>query len=327
MNAFATRLGETLCALVLAVAAVPALPAEPSYPSKPIRMVVPWPAGGITDVTARIVAEGLRQQLGQPVVVDNLAGASGKIGIQSFLRAPADGYTLLLANGVTHGTLPVTDPKLGYDPINDFSPIGFISATPFIVAVSPQLPVRTVAELIAYAKANPGKLNYGTPGNGSGAHFAGEMFKSMAGVELTHVPYKGASAVLPDLMAGRIDLTFDPTLRSAVESGRVHALATTDLKRSPTMPGLPTLDESGLKGYQMLGWNGLMTSAGVPPDIRQTLQTALAAVLKKDEVRKQFADAGILPAAGTGTEFTSYMQAEAARFQRVAKAQGLHFEN
>jgi tripartite-type tricarboxylate transporter receptor subunit TctC len=221
------------------------------FPSKPLRLIVPFPPGGLVDTLARVVAEAMAVDLGQPMVVENRAGAAGKIGAQAAALAAPDGYTLFLANGTTHGTLPVVDPS--FNPVKDFLPVSVVTITPFILAAHPSVQANSVPELIALAKSQPGKLNYATPGSGSASHFAGELMKSMAGVDIVHVPYKGLAPALQDLLAGRVQLTFDSTIMQHLKSGKLKALATTGTERSVLLPEVPTLDESGLKGYEIVG--------------------------------------------------------------------------
>jgi len=295
-----------------------------AYPAKPVRLIVPFPPGGLVDTLARVVAEAMGADLGQPVVVENRAGAAGKIGAQAAAQSAPDGYTVFLANGTTHGTLPVVDP--GFDPVRDFAPVSIVTVTPFILAAHPSVPAANVPELIALAKAQPGQLNYATPGSGSASHFAGELMKSMAGVDIVHVPYKGLAPALQDLLAGRIQLTFDSTIMQYLKSGKLKALATTGMERSVLLPEVPTLNESGLKGYEIVGWAGLAVPAGTPREAVARLNAAANNALGKPEVQARLRELGLVPVASSPERMAKLIDDSIARYRAIARDNKLKFD-
>jgi tripartite-type tricarboxylate transporter receptor subunit TctC len=294
------------------------------YPSKPVRLIVPFPPGGLVDTLARVVAEAMAVDLGQPMVVENRAGAAGKIGAQAAAHAAPDGYTLFLANGTTHGTLPVVDPN--FDPVKDFLPVSVVTVTPFILAAHPSVPAGNVQELVALAKSQPGKLNYATPGSGSASHFAGELMKSMAGVDIVHVPYKGLAPALQDLLAGRVQLTFDSTILQHLKSGKLKALATTGMERSVLLPDVPTLDESGLKGYEIVGWAGLAVPAGTPREAVARLNAAANNALGRADVQNRLRELGLVPVASSPERMAKIIDDSIARYRAIARDNNLKFE-
>ncbi|MGE5793857.1 MAG: Bug family tripartite tricarboxylate transporter substrate binding protein [Bacteroidota bacterium] len=294
------------------------------YPSKPLRLIVPFPPGGLVDTLARVVAEAMAVDLGQPMVVENRAGAAGKIGAQAAALAAPDGYTLFLANGTTHGTLPVVDPN--FDPVKDFLPVSVVTVTPFILAAHPSVPAGNVQELVALAKSQPGKLNYATPGSGSASHFAGELMKSMAGVDIVHVPYKGLAPALQDLLAGRVQLTFDSTILQHLKSGKLKALATTGMERSVLLPEVPTLNESGLTGYEIVGWAGLAVPAGTPREAVVRLSAAANNALGRADVQNRLRELGLVPVASSPERMAKIIDDSIARYRAIARDNNLKFE-
>jgi tripartite-type tricarboxylate transporter receptor subunit TctC len=294
------------------------------YPSKPVRLIVPFPPGGLVDTLARVVAEAMAVDLGQPMVVENRAGAAGKIGAQAAALAAPDGYTLFLANGTTHGTLPVVDPS--FNPVKDFLPVSVVTITPFILAAHPSVQANSVPELIALAKSQPGKLNYATPGSGSASHFAGELMKSMAGVDIVHVPYKGLAPALQDLLAGRVQLTFDSTIMQHLKSGKLKALATTGMERSALLPEVPTLNEAGLKGYEIVGWAGLAVPAGTPRDVVVRLSAAANNALGRPEVQGRLRELGLIPVASSPERMAKIIDDSIARYRAIARDNNLKFD-
>jgi tripartite-type tricarboxylate transporter receptor subunit TctC len=298
--------------------------AAQGFPSKPLRLIVPFPPGGLVDTLARVVAEAMAVDLGQPMVVENRAGAAGKIGAQAAALAAPDGYTMFLANGTTHGTLPVVDPS--FDPVKDFLPVSVVTVTPFILAAHPSLPANSVPELIALAKSQPGKLNYATPGSGSASHFAGELMKSMAGVDIVHVPYKGLAPALQDLLAGRVQLTFDSTIMQHLKSGKLKALATTGMERSVLLPEVPTLDESGLKGYEIVGWAGLAVPAGTPREVVARLSAAANNALGRPDVQNRLRELGLVPVASSPERMARIIDDSIARYRAIARDNNLKFD-
>jgi tripartite-type tricarboxylate transporter receptor subunit TctC len=298
------------------------------YPSRPVRLIVPYPPGGSTDFIARPVSERLGERLGQPVVMDNRGGAATVIGAEIAARAPADGYTLLVGTVTTLAVNPALKPKLPYDPVRDFAPVSMLSMQPYILALHPSVPATSVAQLVAHAKANPGKLSFASAGLGSGAHFAGELFNTMAGVSILHVPYKGTGPAITDVIGGRVEILYAgvATLRPYVGSGKMRVLAVTSAKRSPGMPDVPTIAESGLSGYETNTWNSLLAPRGTPPVVIERLNAAVAQVLSEPDLRERWAQQGIDAEPGPPARLASHIQAEIARFNRLVKATGLKLE-
>jgi tripartite-type tricarboxylate transporter receptor subunit TctC len=306
--------------LALAAAAAQAQ----SFPTKPLRLIVPFPPGGLVDSLARVVAEAMGAQLGQTVVVDNRADLARGAGAQAAAQAPADGYTLFLANGTTHGTLPVVDPS--FDPVRDFAPVSVVTVTPFILAAHPSLAANNVQELLALARREPGKLNFGTPGSGSASHFAGELLNSMANVNIVHVPYKGLAPALTDLLAGRVQLTFDSTILTHLRSGKLKALATTGLERSSLLPDVPTLHESGLAGYDIVGWAGIAVPAATPRELVARLNDAAVKSLARPDVQNRLRELGLVPASSTPERMAAIIADSIARYRKIAVENKLKFD-
>ena len=306
-----------LCAATLGLLVSVGVVAQ-DYPSKPLRMIVPFPSGGVTDIVARAVAAKLAIELGQSVVVENRAGASGVIGAEAGARSPADGYTLVMGNISTLAINPVTFAKLPYDPIASFDPISMVAIQPLIVAVHPSLPVKSLSELVQYAKSQPGKLNYGTAG--SSIHLAVEFFSTAAGIKMNHIPYKGSAPALTDLIGGQVQVLFDPfsSIYPFVASGKVRALAVTTDKRSATAPTLPTVAESGYANFDVSSWQGIVVPAGTPKAVIQRLNRDLVKVLSTPEMKERFAQYSAVTAASTPEQFSSYIKEENARWQKVA---------
>jgi len=293
------------------------------YPSKALRMIVPFPQGGVTDIVARAVATKLAIELGQSVVVENRAGASGVIGAEAGARSSADGYTLVMGNISTLAINPVTFAKLPYDPIASFDPISMVAIQPLIVAVHPSLPVQSLSELVQYAKSQPGKLNYGTAG--SSIHLAVEFFSTAAGIKMNHIPYKGSAPALTDLIGGQVQVLFDPfsSIYPFVLSGKARALAVTTDKRSATAPTLPTVAESGYANFDVSSWQGIVVPAGTPKAVIQRLNRDLVKVLATPEMKERFAQYSAVTAASTPEQFSSYIKEENARWKKVAIDAGI----
>jgi tripartite-type tricarboxylate transporter receptor subunit TctC len=313
----------TLTALLACVAlAIPALPASAQgYPDKPIRLIVPFPPSGGTDIVARTVAPHLSAALGRQIVIDNRPGAGGTIGSEMAAKAPNDGYTLLMATSSTHAVAPKLNPKLPYDPLKDFVPIVNLNIGPNILVVTADLPVKTVKELIAYGKANPGKLTFASSGTGSVYHLTGEMFKTMAGVDMVHIPYKGSAQAYPDLISGQVSLMFDGTtsVMPHVKSGKLRALAITSARRNPTLPDLPTVAEAGVPGFESTLWIGLFAPAGTPKEIVARLNAEMNKVLTRSDVREAFRLQGTDPLGGSSEQFAAQIKADLARWGKVIK--------
>ena len=310
--------------LAAALAALPMAAFAQGYPSKPIRFVVPYPPGGPLDTIARLLGQKVAESVKQPVIVDNKPGAGGNIGADFVAKAPADGYTILMGAVATHAINPTLYAKIPYDPVRDFSPVTQVASTPNVLVVNPSLPVASVADLVAYAKANPGKLNFGSGSTGSAGHLAGELFKSLAGVQMTHIPYKGAAPAMQDLVGGQIHLMFDNMASSLtqVRAGRVKALAVTTAKRSSLAPELPTVAESGLAGFDISTWFGIFAPAGTPREAIARLHTEFTRALAAPDVREKMINLGAEPVGNTPAEFATYIRAEAEKYARVIKASG-----
>jgi len=317
---------------VLAVWMAAALGAHaqtPSWPTHPVRVVVPFPASGATDLVARVVTQRVGQELGQQFVVDNKPGAGGTIGAAEAAKAAPDGYTLLLTTSSTHAISPHLLPKLAYDPRKDFTPVAHVADAPSVLLVTNSLPVKTVGELIAYAKANPGKLNYATSGNGTIVHLNTAAFAAQAGIDMAHVPYKGTALAIPDLVTGQVHVLFDslPTGMPHVKSGRLRALAVTSAKRSALAPDLPTLAESGLPGFSSVTWFGVYLPAGAPPALVDRVHKAFTKAVQSPEVIDSLAKLGVEPAApSTPAQFNAMVQADSARWAAVIKQHKITLE-
>jgi tripartite-type tricarboxylate transporter receptor subunit TctC len=312
--------------VALALPAAQAL-AQKSYPNKAIRMIVPFAPGGSNDIMGRLVAAKLTESMGQQVVVDNRPGASGIVGTDLAAKAAPDGYTVLVMS-LTFTVNPSIRSKLPYDTEKDLVPVTLIASAPLILVVHPSLPVRSVKEFIAYAKANPGKLNFGSGGPGSTPHLAGEMLKTMAGLEMTHVPYKGGGPALADLLGGQIQLMLEniPSTLPFVKSGKLRVLAVTSKKRSPTVPDVPTLDEAALKGYELTGWNGLFVPRGTPRAIVNQLHAETVKALAAPDVKERLAAMSAELGGESPEKFAVFIKAEIRKWAKIAKEAGLKVE-
>jgi tripartite-type tricarboxylate transporter receptor subunit TctC len=294
------------------------------YPSKPIRFVVPYPAGGPLDTVARLLAQKVSQRVKQPIVVDNRPGAGGNIGADIVAKSPADGYTILMGAVATHAINPTLYASIPYDAVKDFLAVTQIASTPNVLVVNPSLPVHDVREFIVYAKAHPGKLNFGSGSTGSAGHLAGELFKSMAGVDMTHVPYKGAAAAMNDLIGGQTQLMFDNLASSLaqVKAGRIRALAVTTARRTPLAPELPTIAESGLPGFDINTWFGLFVPAGTPREAVDLLHDEFTHALADPEIHAKMLALGAEPVGSTPAQFARYIRSESEKYARIIKASG-----
>ena len=296
-----------------------------SYPTKPVKLIVPYATGGSTDSTARLVAQALSTKLGQQFVVDNRAGAGGSIGHDVVAKAAPDGYTLLFSAAGPLTVTPHTYARLNYDPIKSFEPIKLIASAPLVLEVRPSLKVTTVADLIGMAKAQPGKLTYASFGNGSAAHLAGELFKSLAGIDIVHVPYKGSGPALTDLLGGQVDMMFDVVVSSLphIEAGKLRALGVTSDARLDMLPKVPTMAEAGVKDCDASTWFGMLAPANTDKEVIERLSAALDEVLQDPELRKTLAGQGALVRGGTPEEFRKFFLAEYARWGKVVKIAGI----
>lgn len=299
-----------------------------TYPARSIRLVVPFAAGGGTDIAARIVGAKLSEAMGQPVVVDNRAGASGTIGTELAAKSPGDGYTLLMGSNGPLAINPGLHAKLPYHPLRDFAPVALVTTMPFLMVVHPALPVKSVKELIGLAKARPGQLNYASPGSGSTTHLATELFKAMAGLNIVHVPYKGVAPASTDLISGQVQLLSGDlsTLMPHVRSGKMKALAVTSAKRSTLVPELPTVSESGVPGYEVSGWFGVLAPAGTPREIVVRLNAEIVKGLGSGDVRERLAALGGEVAGGTPEQFADHLRGEIAKWGKLIAAIGLKAE-
>jgi tripartite-type tricarboxylate transporter receptor subunit TctC len=297
------------------------------YPERPVRLVVPFAPGGTNDVMGRIVAERLANRLGQPFVVDNRAGANSVVGSEIVARAAPDGHTLLIV-AAGFAINPSLRRKLPYDTVRDFAPIGLVGGGPYLMVVHPAVPAKTVNEFVDWAKPRPGQVNYASVGVGSPPHLAAELLKMTAGIDLNHIPYKGGGAVLPDLMAGRVSTFFGSisTLKPQVDAGKLRAIAVTTVRRAPAMPDLPTFVESGLKGYEVNGWYGLLAPGKTPASIVNRLNAELRRVLDEPETRERFLQRGMEPASGSAQDFARLIQSEIAKWAKVIRAAGIQPE-
>lgn len=292
-----------------------------NYPSRPLRLIVPFAAGGSTDLSARLIAEYAGRELGQTIVVENKGGAGGSLGMGEVARAKPDGYTIGMATVSTHGSNPAVYPKLSYDPIKDFAPISNVVAIPSIFAVHPSVPAKTMKEFIALAKANPGKYSFASPGTGSLGHVNIENFMSLADIELLHVPYKGAGVALNDAVAGQVNAITDNLSSTLphVKGGRLRALAVLGAKRSPQLPDVPTYAELGFKDMGEGGWFGIVAPAGTPPAVVDRLNKAVHKAIQNPDFQKKIAESGGTPVPTTPEEFKAQIEQAMARYSRVAK--------
>jgi len=298
-----------------------------SYPNQPIKLIVPWPPGGGVDTSARIIAQPLSERLGQSIVIENRGGAGGNIGTEVAARAKPDGYTLLMASSSPNAINIHIYPKLPFDPLKDFTAIGYVTAVPNILVVPGNAPANTARELLAYIKANPGKVNYGSAGVGSSQHLAASMLITATGANIVHVPYKGTGPAETDLIAGHIAMMLDTTAcLPFVAGGRMKALAVASKSRNPALPNVPTFDEIGVPGVYSSAWYGIMAPAGLPQEIVNRINADLNAVLKSPEVRKKIADFGGEQGGGSPADFDRFVASELKRYADIVKASGAKVE-
>lgn len=311
-----------LAAAALWLAAAPVW--AQTFPAKPIRFIVPFP-GGFSDVLARQVGAKMSAALGQPVIVENKPGGSGQIGIQEVVRAPPDGHTLFMGHIGTHAINPHLFAKLAYDPDQDLVPVTLLVTVPNLLVVHPAVPAQSVQELVAYARRNPGKLSYASPGNGTSGHLAAELFKSLAGVFIVHIPYRGAAPALQDLIGGQVQLMFDTLAQSYPQAtaGKVRALAVTSRKRQPSAPEVPTMDESGFAGWETGPWFGAMVRAGTPEPVVRRLNAELVAALNAPDVRAALVAQGADPVGNSPEAFAAFIRAESARWGKLVREVGI----
>ena len=324
-----TILAWTRCATGGALATVLvglAVAAQAAWPEKPLRLVVPYPTGGAADLMGRSLASKLSERLGQPVILDNRAGAGGSIGAEAVMQATPDGYTLFYATMGTHAINVSLYPKLRYDPLRDFTPISLTHVTPRVLVVHPSLPARSVAELIVLARSRPGELSFGSAGNGSSSHLSGELFAAMTGIKLLHVPYKGSGPASTDLLGGRLSMSFDSIAVYAdhIKAGKVRALGVTSAEPSAALPGVPAIarGDPGLRGYEVANWLGLVAPAATPRSVVNTIHAAVVASAADTAVRTQLLALGIEPLSSTPEAFAALMREEIDKWARIVRASG-----
>jgi tripartite-type tricarboxylate transporter receptor subunit TctC len=299
--------------------------AQANYPDRPIRLLVGFAAGGPTDIAARAVGDRLSEVWGKPIIIENVTGAAGNVAADRVAKAAPDGYTLLAAASATIVTNPSLYQKLPFDPVKDFAPITQVCTTPNLLVVPNDLPVKSVAELVVYARANPGKFTFGSAGVGTSQHLAGELFRIMAGIDIQHVPYRGIAAVVPDLLAGRITLAFGniSAMQPLVREGRLRALAVTSPRRWASVPELPTMIEEGYKDFDSSAWFGLMAPAGTPQPIIDRLHQETVRILARSDVRQRFGDLGMEPIGNTPAEFAAVIAAETPQWAKLIRDAGI----
>ena len=316
------------CAMVALLATPVGAAVAQSYPTKPIKLVAPSAPGDAPDVIARMVADKLSVVLGQQVIVDNRPGAGGVVGSEFVAKAPPDGYTLIMGNAGSHGINAAVYSKLPYDIQRDFAPVSQVAVAPNIFVVNPDIPAKTIQEFIAYAKTKPGQLGYASGGNGSSSHMSMELFKSMTGVDLIHVPYKGSSPALTDVVSGQdavMSVNMPPAV-PLVKAGKLRALAVTTRTRSPLMPEIPTVAESGLAGYETVAWFGVLAPAGTPRDIVNRLSAEIANIARSPEMRERLASLGAEPVGSTPEEFAAIIARDIAKWTALAKSVGIKID-
>jgi tripartite-type tricarboxylate transporter receptor subunit TctC len=315
----ARRIG--VCALL---ALAPSVTLAQTYPAKPIRIIVPWTAGGTADTLARIMAQRLGESLGQQVLADNRPGASGQIGTDLVAKATPDGHTLLLATTAPNSTAPSLYSKLTYDPMKDFAPISLIALTFYVASVNPAVPVKTIAELVKLAKARPGELNFSSPGNGTPNHLSGEMLKTMAGIQMQHIPFKGSAQAIADVIGGQIPLNFEniAVVLPHIKAGKVRPLGVTSAQRNRYLPEVPTIAESGYPGFEAVGWFGLMAPAATPRNVLEKLNAESMRILATPEVSSRILGLGAEVKPTTMAEFEAFNRAQISKWAKVIKDSG-----
>jgi tripartite-type tricarboxylate transporter receptor subunit TctC len=312
--------------MLATLAAAPAV--AQNYPTKPIRILIAQAPGSATDVVSRVVGNRLSEGLGQPIVIEARPGAGGVVGTEAAARSAPDGYTLFMANNSTHGSNPAVYAKLPYDAINDFAPIAFVASVPYVLVVDPSLPAKNVQELVALAKSRPGKMNYASAGNGSTHHFCGELLKSMSGIDLLHIPYKGSPPAIAGLLGGEVSMMFANVadIGSQIKNAKVKALAVTTARRAASLPDTPTMAEAGLPGFEIVSWFGLLAPAGTPAPIVGRLNAETVKVLERKDVQATLAMQGLEVAPGSPEQFAAHIKSEIAKFTKIGKAAGIKAE-
>ena len=316
-------LSSLTVAIAIAIASVcGTAAAQDKWPSKPITYIVPFPAGGTTDILARLISQKLGPALGGTVIVENRAGAGGNIGSDFVAKAAPDGYTILGGTISSHAINVSLYPKLPYDPVKSFAPVALIGTNANVLVVGAASPYKTVQELTAAAKAKPGTVSFASAGNGTSQHLSGELYKSIAGLDMVHVPYKGSAPAMQDVIGGQVPMMFDTSVVAGpfIESGKVRALAVTSAKRTPLLPKVPTMAESGVPGYDLQSWQAIFAPAGTPAPILQRLQTEVAKIIKSPEIQERLGKLGMEPSAMTAEQFAAFQVSEIAKWAKVVKA-------
>ncbi len=313
-------------AIVLFVLALAAASAQAAYPERAIHLIVPYPPGGLTDAVARAVAKALSDRVQQPVVVENIAGGGGNIGADKAAKSPADGYTIFIGNNATVGLNTLVYKQLAFDPVADLAPIMLIAESQTVLVVNPSLPVKNVAQLIALAKSKPGQLNFGSTGTGGLSHLVGEFFNSGAGIQMTHIPYKGTGPALTDLLGGQIQVMFNDTSLPHIQSGKLRALAVTGIKRWPQLADVPTLAELGMPGYETYNWFGILAPAKTPAGIVARLNRELVAIMQDPAMKAWMESRGAEAVTSSPEEFAAYIKKDLAKWTRVVKEVGITAE-
>jgi len=322
-NAWIQRLSVmasvTAAALTTSLLATASLAqAQSPYPNRPIKMIVPYAAGGFSDQASRVIAESMSKTLGQPVVIDIKAGGGGRIGAEAVTKLPAEGYDLLMTTNGTHTYMAVTEKNLSYDPINDFTPISLVGSYGLLMVVNNALPVNNLQEFIQYARNNPGKLNYASSGMGSGLHFAGEVFKSMGKLEMTHVPYRGSGPGMQDVIAGQCQVIFDGGAKPFIDAGKVRLLGTSSARRDPRYPNTPAIGESALPGYDLTYWLGLFGPKGMPRDVQMKLNAAIRTAVADPQVQTKLAAMGLYLVGSSPDELVREIRSETDKLRAIA---------
>lgn len=313
---------------LLAFALWPTSAAAQGYPAKSIRFIVPFPPGGGNDTIARLIGQKLTAATGQQVLVDNRPGAGGAIGAEAAAKSPADGYTMFLAGVATHGINPNLRRKIPYDPLRDFDAVSLIASAPLLVVVHPSLPIKSVKQLLALAKARPGQINYASNGAGGSSHLAVELFNMMSGTKMTHIPYKGLAPALTDLLSGEVQVMFSSAVAMLpqVKAGKLRAIAMTGARRSPAIPDIPTVAEAGVPGYETGSWYGIVVPAGTPKAAIDRLSREIIAIVRAPEITSRLNDEAVIPVGSTPAEFSAHIRNELARWAKTIKQAGLALE-
>ncbi len=321
MKKIATGFVTLLAICAVAAAVVSPAHAEDKWPSKPIKYIVPFPPGGTTDILARLIGAKLSMALGQAVVVDNKPGAGGNIGSDMVAKSAPDGYTILGGTISSHAINVSIYKNMPYDPVKDFAPVTLIGTNANVLIINPQLPYKSVKDLIDAAKAKPGAMNFASAGNGTSQHLSGELFKAMAGLQMEHIPYKGSAPAIQDVMGGQVPMMFDTTVVAApyIKAGSVRALAVTSVKHVKGMESIPTMAEAGVPGYELVSWQGVFAPAGTPKEIVKRLQVEIGKILAMPDVRERFDSLGVEPSGNTPEEFATFQKAEIAKWAKIVK--------